>query len=83
MAEERSLPALLREAERRVNRHVWGDRRAIVSIPARRDEDVDLLLMEAAEEIERLRERERILLDSHTGCGCDPTCKVCVEKGYT
>jgi len=37
----------------------------------------------AVGEITRLRERERLLLDSHTGCGCEPTCKVCVEKGYT
>lgn len=37
----------------------------------------------AAKEIERLRAREKLLLDSHTGCGCDPQCKVCLEKGYT
>lgn len=52
--DERSLPKLLREAERRVNAHVWGDRRSVVSIPADRDRDVDLLLMEAAATIEAL-----------------------------
>lgn len=41
------------------------------------------LFAQAANEIERLRERERTLLDAHTGCGCEPTCKVCVEKGFT
>lgn len=48
------LPTLLREAERRVNQHIWGDKRALVSIPAVPDRDVDILLLEAAEEIERL-----------------------------
>jgi hypothetical protein len=37
----------------------------------------------AASEIERLRERERMLLESHTGCGCTSACQVCEEKGYT
>jgi hypothetical protein len=48
------LPVLLRNAERRVNQHIWGDKRAIVSIPAVPDRDVDILLLEAADEIERL-----------------------------
>jgi hypothetical protein len=55
--DERSLPKLLREAERRVNAHVFktaGDS-ALASIPANRDRDVDLLLIEAADEIERLQ----------------------------
>lgn len=47
------------------------------------EKDLDRVLRQAAEEIERLTERERVLLDSHTGCGCDPNCKVCTEKGYT
>lgn len=47
------LPKLLREAERRVNNHVWGDRGAIVSIPADRNRDVDMLLLEAADAIEQ------------------------------
>lgn len=50
-----NLPQLLRDAERRVHEHVWGDRRAIVSIPADVSRDVDILLLTAAEEIEWLR----------------------------
>jgi hypothetical protein len=50
-----NLPQLLRDAERRVNEHVWGDRRAIVSIPADVSRDVDILLLTAADEVERLR----------------------------
>lgn len=52
----RNLPELLRDAETRLNAHVFhkeGDS-ALVSIPANRDRDVDLLLMEADAEIERL-----------------------------
>lgn len=49
-----NLPQLLRDAERRVNEHVWGDRRAVVSIPADVSRDVDILLLTAADEIERL-----------------------------
>lgn len=52
--EQRNLPNLLREAERRVNQHVWGDRRSLVTIPADRNGDVDLLLLEAAATIEAL-----------------------------
>jgi len=44
---------------------------------------VGKVMHDAAKEIERLRAREKMLLDAHTGCGCDPTCKVCLEKGYT
>lgn len=36
-----------------------------------------------AAEINRLKERERVLLDAHTGCGCEPTCAICREKGFT
>lgn len=43
----------------------------------------DHVMARAADEIERLRKRERALLEAHTGCGCEPTCKVCIEKGYT
>lgn len=55
----RDLPELLRAAERRVNAHVWPTRSAqqddhLASIPANRDTDTDLLLMEAAERIEKL-----------------------------
>jgi hypothetical protein len=53
----RNLPALLRAAERRVNAHVFrtGGDDTLASIPANLDRDVDLLLMEAANEIEQLR----------------------------
>ena len=56
--DRRNLPKLLREAERRVNAHVFktGGDDALASIPANLDRDVDLLLMEAAAEIERLSE---------------------------
>lgn len=37
----------------------------------------------AAAEIDRLLERERVLLEAHTGCGCEPTCAICREKGFT
>jgi hypothetical protein len=57
----RNLPQLLREAERRVNAHVWPNRTDtaghdahLASIPANRDTDTDLLLIEAAEHIEAL-----------------------------
>ena len=55
--EDRNLPRLLREAERRVNAHVFrrGGDDALVSIPANPNRDVDLLLMEAAAEMERLQ----------------------------
>jgi hypothetical protein len=57
------LPRLLREAERRVNAHVFngaGDSH-LASIPANYDTDTDLLLIRAADEIERLqREVERL-----------------------
>lgn len=53
----RNLPELLRDAERRLNAHIFkrGGDDALASIPANPDRDVDLLLMEAAAEIERLR----------------------------
>lgn len=55
----RNLPQLLRDAERRVNAHVWPNRAAghdahLASIPANRDTDTDLLLIEAANRIEKL-----------------------------
>lgn len=55
--EQRDLPKLLREAERRVNARVFktGGDDSLASIPANLDRDVDLLLMEAANVIERLR----------------------------
>lgn len=49
-----NLPQLLRDAERRVNEHVWGDRRAIVSIPADVTRDVDILLLTAADQVEAM-----------------------------
>lgn len=57
-SKERNLPLLLRDAERRVNAHVFrrGGDDSLASIPANVDRDVDLLLMEAAAEIERLTE---------------------------
>lgn len=53
--DKRDLPKLLREAERRVNAHVFkrGGDDSLASIPANRDRDVDLLLMEAAERLEK------------------------------
>jgi hypothetical protein len=85
--EHRNLPTLLRDAERRVNARVFktGGDDALASIPANRDRDVDLLLMEAANLIEH-RDRqvaaivtwlqanqpdvfERGMWDA----GCDPT----------
>jgi hypothetical protein len=53
--EHRSLPKLLRDAERRVNARVFrtGGDDSLASIPANRDRDVDLLLMEAAERLEQ------------------------------
>lgn len=57
----RNLPQLLRDAERRVNAHVWPNRPEtlgrdshLVSIPANRDTDTDLLLIEAADRIRDL-----------------------------
>lgn len=54
--DRRNLPKLLREAERRVNARVFrtGGDDALASIPANRDRDVDLLLMEAADTIEAM-----------------------------
>jgi len=47
------LLGLLREVERRVNRHVFHrEPQTFASIPANRDRDLDLLLMEAADTIE-------------------------------
>jgi hypothetical protein len=43
----------------------------------------DETVRQQALEIERLREREKMLLESHTGCGCDTSCPVCEEKGFT
>lgn len=55
----RNLPQLLRDAERRVNAHVWPNHRPgadahLASIPANRDTDTDLLLGEAADRIEEM-----------------------------
>lgn len=57
----RNLPQLLRDAERRVNAHVFhqngkgmGRDSHLASIPANRDTDTDLLLIEAANRIEKL-----------------------------
>lgn len=54
--EHRNLSKLLRDAERRVNAHVFktGGDDSLASIPANRDRDVDLLLMEAAEKLDLL-----------------------------
>lgn len=41
------------------------------------------VIARAVAEIERLQERERMLLESHTGAGCGYYCAVCDEKGYT
>lgn len=77
------LPQLLREAERRVNEHVWGDRRAIVSIPADVSQDVDILLLTAADQIEAMasvgvrqeREIERLRAAlEHYGRHAHPNC---------
>jgi len=53
--DNRSLPKLLRDAERRVNAHVFktGGDDSLASIPANPDRDVDLLLVEAAERLEK------------------------------
>lgn len=66
----RNLPELLRAAERRVNAHVWPDRLEtrgadahLASIPANRDTDTDLLLIEAADKIERIRDAFQALRD--------------------
>jgi hypothetical protein len=40
-------------------------------------------LGKAVVEIERLQARERMLLERHTGCGCDSSCPVCDELGFT
>jgi len=59
---QRSLPALLRTAERRVNEFVFHNASpSFCRIPADRDHDLDLLLCEAADEIERLLRREQEL----------------------
>lgn len=34
-------------------------------------------------EIKRLQAREKLLLERHTGCGCDTDCPVCDELGFT
>lgn len=64
----RNLPLLLREAERRVNAHVWpqpGHDDHLASIPANVDTDTDLLLLEAADKIERIQSAFQALRD---GC---------------
>lgn len=69
------LPGLLREAERRVNAHVFkqpGDS-ALCSIPANHDRDVDLLLIEAASAIEFLL-RTRVETPAEP-----PPCPHCLE----
>jgi hypothetical protein len=52
----KALPRLLREAERRVNAHVFrrGGDDSLASIPANPERDVDLLLMQAAETLEAM-----------------------------
>lgn len=54
-----ALPELLRAAERRVNKHLFGrdcgDSATLASIPANPDHDVDLLLIEAAQALEGMR----------------------------
>lgn len=66
----RNLPELLRAAERRVNAHVWhaapenqGADSHLVSIPANRHTDTDLLLIEAADSLERIRTAFQALRD--------------------
>jgi hypothetical protein len=66
----RNLPELLRAAERRVNAHVWPNRPEtrgaddhLASIPANRDTDTDLLLIEAADKIERIQTAFQALRD--------------------
>ena len=62
----RDLPALLRAAERRVNAHVWpqpGRDDHLASIPANRDTDTDLLLLEAADKLERIQTAFQALRD--------------------
>jgi hypothetical protein len=74
----RNLPQLLRDAERRVNAHVFkrGGDDSLASIPANLDRDVDLLLMEAALEIELLQDREARLREK-LGARENATCNVC------
>lgn len=61
-SKERNLPELLREAERRLNQFLFhGASPDFARIPADRDHDIDLLLVEAANEIETL---ERIIRES-------------------
>lgn len=71
----RNLPQLLRAAERRVNAHVWPNRldnqgadAHLASIPANRDTDADLLLIEAADRIEAM---EKLLRESQVSIGRD------------
>lgn len=78
----RNLPELLRSAERRVNAHVWPNRAETIgadahlaSIPANRDTDTDLLLIEAADRIEQL---ETALREEHGGRNHEPECPLCV-----
>lgn len=67
----KALPELLRAAERRVNRHIFGHGASLASIPANRDHDVDLLLVEAAKAIEDvLAERETQTSVGRPLCNC-------------
>ena len=53
----RDLPALLREAERRVHGNVFANAGiTLVSVPADPDHDVDVLLIEAADCIEAMQQ---------------------------
>lgn len=67
---DRNLPELLRAAERRVNAAVWPNRAETIgadahlaSIPANRDTDTDLLLIEAADKLERIQAAFQALRD--------------------
>jgi hypothetical protein len=71
MTVTRDLPKLLREAERRVNAHLWPRRNPgadahLASIPANRDTDTDLLLCEAADVCEIVATIDRRLGEGWT-----------------
>lgn len=69
-SKQRDLPKLLREAERRVNKFLFeGARPSFASIPARPDRDVNLLLVEAADEIERLTRENAALTELYVEGG--------------
>ena len=63
MTDKPDIVERLRDASRRVVNNVFntGDDRSLMSIPVDTTRDVDVILVDAADEIERLRgERERI-----------------------